>query len=336
MPGRVRREHRKLRRLHQHAGPRAHAAELRRDHRRAGGEDPHPRARRRRRLRHPLAGVSRVLRADARRAQGGQAGEVGRLALRDHRQRPPRPRRASRGRARARPRRPLPRAARALGGERRRLPFAARAAHQHAQPGHARDQRLPHPGALRPPPARAHQHHLDHCLPRRGPPERLLPRRAPGGRGGARARHRPPRAAPHQLHPEGGVPVQDAVRLDLRQRRPGGRIRGSPREVGLGQLRVQKKGLDAQRKTARHRLRGVLRALGRRRAAEGRSGDPLRQHGKCDAACDGRAVGTGARNRPAGSRGPDPWIGPRNHSTQGKRSRRSCARSAPARWVRAR
>ena len=116
-------------------------------------------------------------------------------------------------------------------------------------------------------------------------------------------RHRPTRAAPHQLHSEGGVPVQDAVRLDLRQRRPGGRIRGSAREVGLGQLRVQKKRLDAKRQTARHRLRGVLRALGRRRAAEGGSGDPLRQHGKRDAACDGRAFGAGARNGAAGSRG---------------------------------
>ena len=160
---------------------------------------------------------------------------------------------------------PLPRPARALGGERRRVPLAARAAHQHAQSGDARDQRLPHPGALRPPPARAHQHHLDHRLPRRRPAERLLPGRAPGRRGGARDRHRPHRAAPPQLHSEGGVPVQDAGGLDLRQRRPGGRVRGSARKVRLGRLRVQKKGLDAKRKAARHRLRGVLRALRRRR-----------------------------------------------------------------------
>ena len=87
-----------------------------RHHRRAGGQDPRPCARRRRRLRHPLAGLSRVLRADARRAQGRHAGEMGRLALRDHRQRLPRPRRAAARRAGARPRRAFPRPAHPLGG----------------------------------------------------------------------------------------------------------------------------------------------------------------------------------------------------------------------------
>ena len=56
----------------------------------------------------------------------------------------------SSGRARARPRRTLPRAAHALGRERGRVPLAAGAAHQHAQSGEPRDQRLSHPGAVRP------------------------------------------------------------------------------------------------------------------------------------------------------------------------------------------
>ena len=100
------------------------------------------------------------MRADARGEGARPAGEVGRLALRDHRQRPPRPRRAS---LRASSRSTATAASSALrvhwicniGA----LSLAGRAAHQHAQPVDARDQRLPHPRALRAAPAGAHQHH---------------------------------------------------------------------------------------------------------------------------------------------------------------------------------
>ena len=128
-----------------------------------------------------------------------------------------------------------------------RVPVAARAAHQHAatRPTHAINvYRIP---------ALYGRHRLvltnttsDHRLPRRRPAERLLPRRAPGGRGGARDSASTARAAPAQPHSEGGVPVQDADRLDLRQRRSrraSSRRRSSSR-TGTA-FEVEKKGVDA-------------------------------------------------------------------------------------------
>ena len=142
--GHLRQRDRQLRRVRLVAGHLDDDAELRRHYRRAGGAHPPARARRRRRLRHPLAGLSRVRGADARGEDARPAGEMDRVALRDHRQRSPWTRGRAARRARARPRRALHRTARALDLQLRRLSFPGRPAHQYGESVDARDQRLPH------------------------------------------------------------------------------------------------------------------------------------------------------------------------------------------------
>src|SRR5207302_853487 len=141
--------------------------------------------------------------ADARRKIARQAGEMGRHPLRDPGERSSRPRHTAERRARARPRGQVSRAARALDLQHGRLPVAAGAADQQPQSVHACDERLPHPRPLWPPQARAHQHHADDRLPRRGAAGRFLSGGAAGRRGGARDRHRPHRAASAQPDSEG-------------------------------------------------------------------------------------------------------------------------------------
>ena len=166
---------------------------------------------------------------------------MGRLALRDHRRRPPRPRVAARGRARARPR------GRFLG---LRMRWVVNMGAFLSQPGPLINTRNPATHAINVYriPALYGRHLLvltnttsDHRLPRRRPAECLLPRRAAGRRGRARARHRPRRDPPAQPHPERGLPLQDADRLDLRQRRSGGRARRGSPALGLGDVRRTKK-----------------------------------------------------------------------------------------------
>ena len=194
--------------------------------------------------------------------QARPAGEVGRLALRDHRHRPPRPRGAALGRAGARPRRPLHRPALRLGLQHGRLLSQAGPMINTHQPGDARDQRLRHPRALRPPQAGLHQHHADHRLPRRRPAERHLSRRAPGRRGGAGDRHRPDRAAPAQPDPDGRRsrtrrrPARPTTAAIPRAAREGHRV------FRLEDFReAQRSESKNERQAARHRLRDVRRAV---------------------------------------------------------------------------
>ena len=283
-----------VRRLRELAGHVADGAQPRRHHRHAGGAHPPARAGCRRRLRRALAGLSGVLRAHACGEDAWQAREVGRLALRDHRQRPPRTRGAVKRRARARARRALHRPAARLDLQLGRVSLAGGPDHQHRQPRVARHQRLSHPGALRPASARAHQHDADHCLPRSGAAECFLSAGAARGRGGARNRHRPHRASPAQLHRAGSLSVQDARRLHLRQRQSRRLSRRRTRARRLGRLRAPARGVRAPRQVARHRLRRVRRALGRLGRRPGAGGDQVRRVGQSRALCAFRAFGAGA------------------------------------------
>ena len=149
----------------------------------------HPRAGRRRRLRHPLERLSGVLRADVRGEGARPAGQMGRLARRDHRERPPRRAQASQRRARARSQ-----------GQFLGMRFdwiVDMGAYLVAGPAGSSTP-TPLPTGMRgfnayrtppftAPPSRAHQHARRPRLSRRRAPERRLSRRAAGGRGGARS-----------------------------------------------------------------------------------------------------------------------------------------------------
>ena len=149
-------------------------------------------------------------------------------------------------------------------------------------PGVPRHQPLPDPGALRPPPAGAHQHHPDHGLSRRRPAERLVHRRAPGRGGGARNR------ASTGSSCAGGTcsaRTSSRTRRRCRCRSTTAAIRTatwtwcwrSPDWKGFEPRRARGPGA---RQAARDRLRGVRRAGGRRRQPEGGGGDPLRLVGQ--------------------------------------------------------
>ena len=182
----------------------------------------------------------------------------------------------------ARPRRPLRRAARALDLQHGRASLAGGSAHQHGQPLDACDQRLPHPGALRAAPARAHQHHLDHRVPRRRPAERVLPRRAPGGRGRARdsasirveLRRR-------NLIPKEAFPYKTPVGSTYDSGDPPGQLDDRSRSIpDWKALQARRETVEEARQAARHRLRHVRRALRRRRGAAGAGGDQVRRIGQ--------------------------------------------------------
>ena len=186
---------------------------------------------------------------------------------------------------------------------------------------------LPHPGGARPAPAGPHQHRADHRLPRRRAPQRLLPRRAPGGGGGARDRHRPHRAAPAQPDSERGVPVQDA---DRRSRPttaathrvcwtrfwncPGGTLFGKRSEES-----------EQAGQAARHRLLDVRRAGRRGRRPEGGGRHPLRRVGRGQHPRALRPVGAGPRDRVPGGHGADHRRRSRAHHAAGGRSGRAAA-----------
>ncbi len=100
-----------------------------------------------------------------------------------------------------------------------------------------------------------------------GPAQRVLHHRAAGRAGGAGDGQGPGGAAPHQPDTEGGVSLQDAC-IRVRQRRPSGIARSGDRSIRMEDLRSKARGVTAERKVARHRLRRVHRALGRRLGAQ--------------------------------------------------------------------
>ena len=69
------------------------------------------------------------------------------------------------------------------------------------------------------------------------------------------------------LIPKDAFPVQDAC-IRVRQRRPSGIARSGDRSIRMEDLRSKARGVTAERKVARHRLRRVHRALGRRLGAQ--------------------------------------------------------------------
>ena len=217
----------------------------------------------------------------------------------------------ARGRARARPRRPLPRPARALGGERRRLPVAARAAHQYAQSGDATRStstasrrstaatcsRSPTP--LPPPPTAA-----------RAGPTSPISSSAWSTRRRASSGIDRTRAAAH---------ATSSRRRRFPYKTPVGSTYDSGDPAGEFEEALEKSDWDSFEARRKESMRnGKLRGIGCAVFCEPSGAGALPKEeavirfgstGNAMLHVHGRAFGAGARNGPAGSRGADPWTG---------------------------
>ena len=200
--------------------------------------------------------------------------------------------------------------------------------HQHRRrPDQHGDQRLPHPGGLRPEPAGVHQSRR-RLPPYRGAgrPNVVLPGRASGRRGGAPHRHRSRRAPAAQPPAQGGVPLQDTDRLDLRQRRSAGPAwRRSLEAADWDGFRTPPHRSESARPAARHRL---CRRSSSPPAAPAQEEIAIRfdAPGACELFTLSGPSGPGPRDRVSRSRRRDSRaVAPEQGDAAGQRSRRTAA-----------
>ena len=274
---------------------------------------PHRHLRRGRRLRHEGAGLCRVRRPDDRGAPGRTPGQVVRQPHGELPDRHPRPRRAARGRARARCRRPLSRAARAHLGRDRRLHVDLRGDLRHRQHEELPVERVRRPGDPHRREDGAHDRGAARALSRRRPAGSDLPDRAPDRRGGERDAHRPCRAAAAQPDPGRRHAVPDAERADLRQRRFRARSWTARSRSPIGTaLRRRRAGVGTGRQAARHRHRLLPRS---RRRHSGRDRRP---------AVRARPQGGAAHRRAGDGAGPSVHLRAARRPPPRRRSRATC------------
>ena len=122
-------------------------------------------------------------------------------------------------------------------------------------PGERELRRLRRAGGPRARPAGAHQHHSHRRLPRRRPAGGVVCARAPGRRGGARARPRPGGVPPPQHDPAGEDALQAGRRLRVRLRRLRGGDEQGARRSPTG--RVSSKRRAKSKKQGKLRGRGI-------------------------------------------------------------------------------
>ena len=114
----------------------------------------------------------------------------------------------------------------------------------------------------------------------------------------AEAQDRSARAAPAQPDQERADAVQDADRHRVRQRRFSDAGRQGARSRRLGRLQGAPPRVEEAKEAARHRLRHVRRALGRRRRAQGLGGGAVRG-GRRSSSCTTSPGRAGRGTRPS-------------------------------------